>query len=163
MKAGSGMMGKLLQRGRRMKHPLVYLLPVVGLVSGPATAADLPNLEEGLWEITTTREISGPVKKQQEYTLKHCITKKDIEQGKGRMHQPGMHRKDCQVKNYKVEANRASWNLVCTGDNPVVGTGSVTYSGTSFDGTNKTTIGKKGQEKEVTETFSGKRLGPCPQ
>jgi len=157
------MMGQLLLRERCMKHPLVYLLPIAGLVSSPAASADLPNMEEGLWEVTTMVEISGPAKKQREYTLKHCITKKDIEQGKGRMHQPDLHHKDCQVKNYKVEGNQASWNIVCGGNNPTIGTGSVTYSGTSFSGTNKTIIGKQGQEKEITETFSGNRIGACPQ
>ena len=157
------MMHQHVQRERRMKHPsLIYLLPILGLVSSPASA-DLPNMEEGLWEITTKVEYSGESKRLREFTLKHCFTKKDIEQGKGRMHQPDPHNKDCQVKDYKVEGNQASWNIVCGGNNPTIGTGSVTYSGTSFEGTNKTIIGKQGQEKEVTETFSGKRLGPCPR
>ena len=141
---------------------LVCLLPILGLVASPAVA-ELPNMEEGLWEVTTKIEISGPTKKEREYTVKHCITKKDIERGKGRMHQPDLRHHSCQVKDYKVIGNQASWNIVCGGENPIIGTGSVTYSGTSFAGSTKLTIGKKDEEKEMTETFNGTRLGPCPQ
>ena len=139
---------------------LVYLLPIVGLASSPAVA-ELPNMQEGLWEVTTKVEISGQTKPLPEYTVQHCVTKKDIEQGKGKLHQPNSRK--CQVQDYKVEGNKASWAITCSGDNPTTGTGTVTYSGTSFAGTSKMVIGKKGQEREMTQTFSGKRLGPCKQ
>ena len=62
-----------------MKNSLLfYLLPILVLASSPA-AAELPNLQEGLWEITTKVEISGLPEGLPEHTVQHCVTKKDIE------------------------------------------------------------------------------------
>ena len=141
---------------------LIYLLPVLGLASNPA-AAELPNMQEGLWEVTTKVEISGQSTGLPEYTVRHCLTKKDIEEGKGKLHQPDSRNSKCQVKNYKVEGNKASWSIACSGDNPTTGSGSVTYSGTSFAGMTKMKMGKKGEETEMTQTFSGKLIGACQQ
>ena len=141
---------------------LIYLLPIVGFASSPVRAA-LPNMQEGLWEITTKVEISGLPKGLPEHTVQHCVTQKDLEEGKGQMHQPDSRNSKCEVKDYKVEGNKASCSIACSGDNPTSGSGSVTYSGTSFAGTTKMKMGKKGQETEMTQTFSGKRIGACRQ
>ena len=79
------------------------------------------------------------------------------------MHQPDSRNSKCAVKDYKVEGNKASWSIACSGGNPTTGSGSVTYSGTSFAGTTKMIMGKKGEETEMTQTFSGKRIGACRQ
>ena len=141
---------------------LVCLLPVLVLASSPV-AAELPNLQEGLWEVTTKVEILGQSKGLPEYTAQRCLTKKDIEEGKGKLHQPDNRISKCAVKDYKVVGNKASWNIACSGDNPSTGSGSVTYSGTHFAGTTKMIMGKKGEETEMTQTFSGKRIGACKQ
>jgi len=140
----------------------VLLLPILGLASSPVAAA-LPNMQEGLWEITTKVEISGLPKGLPEHTVQHCLTKKDIEEGKGNMHQPESRNSKCEVKDYKVEGNKASWSIACSGDNPTSGSGTVTYSGTGFAGTTKMKMGRKGQETEMNQTFSGKRIGACKQ
>jgi uncharacterized protein DUF3617 len=136
----------------------VLFLPLLGLASSPVSAA-LPNMQEGLWEITTKVEISGLPAGLPEHTVQDCVTKKDIEEGK--MHQPSNSNSKCEVKDYKVEGNKASWKIICSGNNPTTGSGTVTYSGTSFAGTTKMKTGKNGQETEITQTFSGKRLGAC--
>ena len=141
---------------------LFYLLPILGLASSLVAAA-LPNMQEGLWEITTKVEISGLPEGLPEHTIQHCVTKKDLEEGKGKMHQPDSRNSKCAVKDYKVEGNKASWSINCGGDNPTTGSGSVTYSGTSFAGTTKMIMGKKSEETEMTQTFSGKRIGACRQ
>ena len=126
-----------------------------------AGANTLPNMQEGLWEITTKIEISGMSKNLPAHTVQHCVTKKDIEQGRGKIHQPDSRNRNCQVKDYKVKGNKASWSLVCTGSNPMSGNGTVTYNGDSFTGGTKMKMGNKGRETEMTQTFSGKRMGEC--
>ena len=140
----------------------VLLLPILGLASIAAVAA-LPDMQEGLWEITTKVEISGLPKGLPEHTVQHCLTKKDIEESEGKMHQPQSSNSKCEVKDYKVEGNKASWSIACSGDNPTSGSGTVTYSGTSFAGMTKMKMGKNGHETEMTQTFSGKRIGACKQ
>ena len=146
-----------------MKHTsLIYLLAILGLASNPVMAA-LTNMQEGLWEITTKVEISGLPGGLPEHTVQQCVTKKDIEEGEGKMHQQDTRNSKCAVKDYKVEGNKASWSIACIGDNPTTGSGSVTYSGNSFAGTTKLIMGKKNQETEMTQTFSGKLIGACKE
>ena len=144
------------------KLSLICLLSGLGLALIPAVAA-LPNMQEGLWEITTKVEISGLPKGLPEHTVQHCLTKKDIEEGKGKLHQPESRNSKCEVKDYQVEGNKASWSIACSGDNPTSGSGTVTYSGTSFAGMTKMKMGKNSHETEMTQTFSGKHIGACKQ
>jgi hypothetical protein len=139
---------------------LVYLLPILALASSPV-AADVPTMQEGLWEITSKVDVSGLPESLPEHTVQQCLTQKDFEEGK--MHQPENHNYQCAVKDYKAVGNQASWSIVCSGDNPTTGSGSVTYSGTSFAGVSKMKMGKQGEEMEMTQTFSGKRIGACNQ
>ncbi len=138
----------------------VYLLPILALASSPV-AADVQTMQDGLWEITTKVEISGLPESLPEHTAQQCLTQKDFEEGK--MHQPENQIIKCAVKDYKVVGNKASWSIDCSGDNPSTGSGSVTYSDTSFAGVSKMKMGKQGEEMEMTQTFSGKRIGACKQ
>ncbi|HEY6281961.1 MAG TPA: DUF3617 family protein [Burkholderiales bacterium] len=139
---------------------LVYLLPILALASSPV-AADVPTMQEGMWEITTKVDVSGLPEGVPEHTVQQCLTEKDFEEGK--MHQSENQNYKCAVKDYKVVGNKASWSIDCSGDNPTTGSGSVTYSGTSFAGVSKMKMGKQGEEMEMTQTFSGKRIGACNQ
>lgn len=79
------------------------------------------------------------------------------------MHQPEQKNSNCQIKHYQVEGNKASWSLACAGSNPMTGSGTVTYNGDSFAGTTFMKVGDKSRETEMTQTFSGRRLGVCKE
>ena len=138
---------------------LVYLLPILALASSPV-AADVPTMQEGLWEITSKVEVTGLPESPPAHTVQQCLTQKDFE---GKMQQPENQIIKCAVKDYKVVGNKASWSIDCSGDNPTTGSGTLTYSSTSFAGVSKMKIGKQGEEMETTQTFSGKRIGECNQ
>ncbi|MGH8750832.1 MAG: DUF3617 domain-containing protein [Burkholderiales bacterium] len=136
---------------------LRYLL-LIALYPASSFAA-LPDMQEGMWEITTKIEISGLPQNLPAHTIQHCVTKKDIEEGK--LLKPEQKNSNCQLKDYKVEGNKASWSVACTGANPMTGNGSVIYSGASFAGATKMKMGGKGRETEMAQSFSGKRIGEC--
>jgi Protein of unknown function (DUF3617) len=138
----------------------IYLLPIFALASS-SVAADMPTMQEGLWEITSKVNVSGLPESPPEQTVQQCLTQKDFEEGM--MHQPANQIIKCAVKDYNVVGNKASWSIACSGDNPTTGSGSVTYSDTSFAGVSKMKMGKQGEEMEMTQTFSGKRIGACNQ
>ena len=137
------------------------LLAAAVLISTPAQAAS-PNIKEGLWEITMKMDMPGMPAGMKPQVVQQCITKKDIDDP--RKTAPGG--KDpansrCEVSDYKMQGNTASWNMACKGENPMTGSGSMTYSGTSYSGTNKMTMTRGGKPQTMTMHYSGKHLGDC--
>lgn len=51
--------------------------------------------------------------------------------------------------------------MSCTGQIELTGSGEVTLSGTSFDGTLNATIAMGGQAVPLQQTFSARRVGEC--
>lgn len=118
-----------------------------------AFAGSKPNIQEGLWEITSTMSMPGmqmpPMVHQQ------CLSEKDlVPQSK----QPGQ---DCKITDVKVVGDTVSWKISCTGQGgDMKGTGTTTYKGSSFDGTMTMTMGGP-SGTTVTMKMSGRRIGKC--
>jgi hypothetical protein len=60
-----------------------------------------------------------------------------------------------------MQGNTASWNMACKGEGAMTGSGTATYSGTSYTGTNRMTMTRGGQVQTMTMQYSGRRLGEC--
>lgn len=111
-----------------------------------------PDMQEGLWEITSKMKMRGM--DMPSYTHTQCITKKDLVPQSS---QPGQ---ECKISNYKIEGNTVTWSIQCsTQDGEMTGTGRITYSGDSFEGTMKMIMGGSGME--MTTYMSGRRIGDC--
>ena len=130
------------------------------VLSGIAHAAT-PNMKEGLWEITVRMEVAGMPAGMPPQVLQQCITRKDMEDP--RKTAPGGDPRDsrCQTTDYKVQGNTATWNMACKGEDAMTGSGSITYSGTSYAGTNRMTMTQGGTTQTVTMHYSGRHLGEC--
>jgi uncharacterized protein DUF3617 len=129
------------------------------LLAVPAGLAAPTEMQPGLWEITTTMEIQGMPQRMPAQKVRHCYTKKDIEEKNPTI--PQSQDKNCQIKDYKVEDNMASWGMVCTGENAMSASGTMTIGATAFSGTMKSHSGEGGEAMDVTQTWSGKRVGDC--
>jgi hypothetical protein len=137
---------------------LVFILAllVTGCEQKPKTAASSAalNMQDGLWEITTTVEMAGmPAGMIKPQTFTTCLSKKDsIPKGRNET--------DCTVKDVKTEGNTVTWNVVCK---EAVSKGRITYAGTTYDGTTETTMKQDGKDMTVKTTMKGKHIGPCPK
>jgi hypothetical protein len=60
-----------------------------------------------------------------------------------------------------MQGNTATWNMACKGDGAMTGSGSITYSGTSYAGTNRMTMTQSGYTQTMTMQYSGRHLGAC--
>jgi len=133
---------------QRIFSTLVVLLTAVSF----SFAASGPDMNEGLWEITTTMKMQGM--NMPSHTHTQCITKDDLVP---RSSQPGQ---ECTISNYEVEGNTVSWSIRCsTQGGEMNGTGKITYRGDSFDGTMDMTM--PGSGAEVVTHMSGRRIGDC--
>ena len=85
-------------------------------------AGSVPNMKEGLWEITVKTEMPGMEMPPMKHT--QCMTKKDfVPQGP---QQPGQ---ECKITDVKVDGNTVTWTIKCTTQGgEMKGTGKTTYS-----------------------------------
>jgi hypothetical protein len=107
-----------------------------------------PNMEDGLWEITTTIDMPGMPSRS--YTNTTCLTKEKAV--------PQTAESGCTIKDMKTQANTVTWTVVCK---EATSTGKVTYAGTTMDGVVETTVKTGGQTMTMKSTMKGKRIGPC--
>ena len=133
------------------------------LLIGVTTAAHAaaPNMKEGLWEITVKMDMPGMPVSAPPQVVQQCVTRKDMEnpQKMAPGNDPNSGR--CETSDYKLQGNTATWKMACKGENAMTGTGSMTFSGTSYTGTNKMAMKQGDQTMNVTMNYAGKHLGPC--
>ncbi len=124
------------------------------------SAVAAPNMQPGMWEITTKMEMAGmegmPAMPPQ--TLRQCIRPADVQSGSSTVPKGDP---QCEIKDYRMQGNTASWRMECKGANAMSGSGSMTYSGTSYSGKTQFTMKEEGQSMTMHQTFNGKRVGDC--
>src|SRR5262249_16935400 len=135
----------------------VVVAAVVGLTIG--VFAQGPR-RDGLWDVKIEMEMPGMPAGMPPMTSQQCVTPADAKdpnkamppQGRGRGNGDGM------VRDYKVDGNKVTWMMKCTGQTPMTGTGEFVYAADSYTGTMKMDMSGRGA---VTMKYSGKRIGDC--
>ena len=144
---------------------LLLVLLVVGMIAGgcgkkqegtaPAekpTAMKGVDMQEGKWEITSTVEMEGmPAAMMKPQTVTTCLKQNDYVPKE-------QEQKDCTMKDVKVDGNTVTWEVVCKDSS---GKGTITYAGSTFDGTMLTMMKQEGKDMTVKMTMKGKHIGPC--
>ena len=116
-------------------------------------------MQEGLWEITTQTEIIGAATQPRPETTSACYSKQDVENDSAATPRD----EKCEVQDYRVAGNIASWNIRCSVPEKVTGSGTVTFHNrTSYSGTATLRMQVQGKPTiQMTNRYSGKRLGEC--
>ncbi len=135
---------------------------VVGIVVSAAVLMAQNPIREGRWEVTTQMQMANiPMQLPAQKTV-HCITKKQLEDP-GSTLPGGPDTKDknnpCKVSDYKTSGNKVTWNLACSGSQPMTGSGEIIVNGDSYTGTMK----MNSEKGEMTLKYTGKRLGDCTE
>jgi len=137
-----------------MLNKIFSLFFVISLFFLSGTAiAQVPDLKEGLWEITTTIEEPGMPKEMMQQTFKNCLTKKDYIPYKEED-------KNCKVTSFNVKGNTVNLAIKCKdAEGTYTGTGKVTYKNDTFEGF----IKYQDPEGEITMTMKGRWIGKFPK
>lgn len=147
----------------RVHYPACMALAAIMLSAfSAAHAASAPSMKPGLYEITVKMDMQGMPQAMPPQTTKRCMTAKDMEDPRKIGH--GDDRGDkstCEVTNYRVQGNTATWNMACKGPEQMTGTGSMTYEGSSYRGINRMTMKQGKDTTNMTMSYSGKYLGEC--
>jgi hypothetical protein len=134
-------------------RPLLYCTALLMPLSAAADA-----LREGLWDVTVRMEIGGQPATAQPLVVRQCINQQSAQDLVAKLTGAGG---GCQVSDLQQEGNRARWNMTCTGQIELTGTGDVTITGDGFDGTLNATIGMGGTPVPILQTFGARRVGDC--
>jgi hypothetical protein len=138
---------------------LAALLPWAALCA-TADGHAASGMQPGMWEITTRVDMPGMPATIPPQIVRHCYTPKDVEDGKGAVSKGGDN-KNCQVKDYQLKGSSASWAMECKGENAMTGTGTITFGASAYNGTMKMKMQQAGKTMDITQAWSGKRVGDC--
>src|SRR5690242_13426797 len=98
---------------------------------------------------------------KQSHTFQHCVTAEDINRGEvgkgGRDNTP----KNCEVKDFRMSGNTASYRMVCTGERPMEAENRVTFEGNGYTMDMKMAMNQRGQPMHMTQHMQARYLGAC--
>ena len=105
---------------------------------------------------------------KQTHTMQHCVTDQDIEKGTmGRGDRDRMP-KNCEVKDFKMSGNTASYTMVCKGSSEGKGPpmdmtadNRITFRDGGYDMDMKMAMNQGGHPMNMTQHMEGRYLGAC--
>lgn len=109
-----------------------------------------------LWDVTFKMEMPGMPMAMPAQTQQVCL-KKDRSSGADMIPKDS----NCKVTDFKVVGNKTSFAVECGGNEPMSGRGEVTATATSYDGKMWMKSKRRGQDMEMTQTYSGRKVGAC--
>ena len=128
-------------------------LPQLAALLAAATIAQHAYAQgkDELWEMTNKMEMEGMPMAMPAQTGKVCV-----EAGKSEAAvSPGD--SDCRTSGVKRSGNKTSFRMECTKPEKMTGTGEITRTQDRMSGT----ISLKGDDMNMKQTFSGRRIGNC--
>lgn len=126
---------------------------IYGLV---ACSGGGPNLEEGMWEITTKLNMPGMAMKIPPLVYRQCLTLKDFVP-----HQGPSDQEICTYSSTKTKGNVVRWSSECKSPGGITKSEyEITYMGRRFEGTMVMSM-SGAITMSGTNQISGQRVGPC--
>lgn len=142
-----------------MKNFLLMTLCLAVSHTVTATESEMPDIKEGLWELTSTAEMTGMPMAMPPMTTtsKECMSKKNAIDPRTMLKN-----QNCDIQDLKIESNSASWTMSCNQQGvQMTGDGKIDYQHESFSGIfNMNMKGAGGAMTIVTKT-SGRYIGTC--
>jgi hypothetical protein len=122
---------------------------------GPQTKLFKIGGPDELWDVTMKMEMPGMPMAMPAQTHQMCL-KKDR---KGEDAIPKQ--ENCRTTDVRTVGNKVTFAMECTGKDPMTGRGEITSTPTAYDGRMQVKSTRRGEEMEMTQTFSGKKVGAC--
>jgi len=140
---------------------MTNILPRVGAVVSAAVFFTycLPAIaqeKDELWETTMKMEMPGMPMQMPAQTSRTCVVKGANDESFVPKRQG-----ECKTVDSKRTGSKYTFKMVCDGKNKMTIVGEMTYSADKYDGKHKMSGTMDGTPMEVTQIFSGKRVGDC--
>ncbi|HET7098041.1 MAG TPA: DUF3617 family protein [Casimicrobiaceae bacterium] len=134
--------------------PLAFVVAALAAV-GLASADAFGQGKDDLWEVTSKMEMPGMPMAMPAQTHRVCIAKN----GKDDAYIPK--RDGCSLQDSKRVGNKVTYKMTCTGKDPMTIAGETTFAANSYDGRMAMSGKMDGQQMQMSQTYSGKRVGDC--
>lgn len=150
----------------------LLVLACAAAMSAPALAADNPfeafqgKVKEGMYEYRMDMDMGQmpglpPGMGKQSFTMQHCVTGEDIKKGQMGKGRDGKMPENCEVKNFKMSGNTASYTMVCKGGPDMTADNVITFRDGGYSMDMKMAMNQGGQVMNMKQHMEGKYLGPC--
>jgi hypothetical protein len=115
------------------------------------------DIREGLWEVSLEAEMGGQPMTAAPMVVRQCVSNQSIQALMAQMGGAGA----CQISDFQLSGNRARWNLTCSGEPQVSGTGETEIAGDQFIGRMNLVVTMGGQSLPMLQNFRAQRVGEC--
>ena len=138
------------------KHIIFTLL--LSLTLSTAYAGGVPDIQEGLWEVSSEVSITGMPMQIPAVTTEQCYTQQSMNP------ENIMQQNHCKMNNMDIQNNQMNWSMTCQQEGMTMqGTGNIQYHKTSFSGTfNMIMSGSPQGEMSMQTKLTGRYIGKCP-
>ena len=118
-----------------MTRTMLILFVLFAFCIPAVFAGSEPNMQEGMWEVTSRVEMPGMPVAMPPAVHTQCLTKKDFVPRGDRNSQ------GCTISDTVMSGDTASWEMVCnTPGGTTKGSGSIKYMGDRFEGSVTMTV-----------------------
>ena len=98
---------------------------------------------------------------KQTMNFQHCVTPQDIEKGELGKGREDRKPANCEMKDFKMSGNTASYKMVCKGENAMTADNTITFVPDGYKMVMKMAMDHGGQKMNMTQNMEAKYLGPC--
>ena len=124
---------------------------LLGLFSGPAAAQE----KDELWDVTTKVDMAGMPGAIPPMTNRMCAAKGAADDSFVPL------QGECKVVDSKRNGNKYTFKMVCDVEPKMTMAGEITFGDGKYDGRMQMTGTADGKPMNMTQTYSGKRVGSC--
>lgn len=137
-------------------------LMVLAFVAASVGHVYAAGVEPGEWEFSVKTDLQDMPPSQHPLKLKKCISEKDAANPLQFLPlAPGATPETCSVKEQKPNGNKLHYVLDCPGMPNVTTTGEATIAAGNISGNAVTRLESVTYKKQLTQQYSGKRIGKC--
>lgn len=135
-----------------------YLVTLLLTVFTSTVFAEMPDIQEGLWEVTSVANIPAMPMKMPEVTMERCFTKQSMNP------ENILQQNNCQMNKMDIQNNQARWDMTCEQQGMTMqGAGNIEYQKKDFSGTfNMTMSGAPEGNMSIQTQITGRYIGVCP-
>lgn len=125
-----------------------------------STLPAAPNVQAGLWEITTRTSMQATnmtMPALPPETKTQCISQADIQSPPNLI--PA--KSECAINDVETSGDLIRWEMACPGELPTKGSGETRYHGDTFDGMATVVSEAGGFRFDMSISYNGRRIGDC--
>lgn len=130
------------------------------LVAAAPLWAQAPGMQPGLWRVDMTTELDGIAAPGASNTLTRCVLPDQVNDPR-QIIPRAVSDAHCRVRDYAQEGDRATWKLVCSGERPLRGSGSLSWKADEYSGVNRLEMAHEGRSIVMIQRYTARRVGDC--